>query len=439
MLAQEVIRRKRDGHALQRMEIEAFVRGLASGSWSEGQVASMAMAMLLKGMTHGETVALTQAMAASGSMMDWRAADLGGPVLDKHSTGGVGDKVSLLLAPIVAACGGCVPMVSGRGLGHTGGTLDKLESIPGYCVNPPASRVLQALQHAGCAIVGASSDLAPADRRLYAIRDNTATVESTALITASILSKKLAAGVQALVLDVKCGNGAFAATPAAAHELAQSLVSVAQGAGLPTRAWISDMNQVLGSTCGNALEVLEALDFLQGKRQEPYLLQLTRALCADLLQLGGLANSQEQALLQVDQALSGGHAWECFARMVHALGAAADFCERPRHYLECAPVQQPVLSVRAGWVRSMDTRGLGLLLIELGAGRRHAADRIDARVGLAQVAKLGQRVEVGSVLAVVNAADAESADHAAQAVHACFYISDLDSAQSALIPQRLGD
>ena len=269
MLAQEIIRHKRDGLALDRAQIDAFVGGLVDlsqgpASWSESQVAAMAMAMFLNGMSGTETVALTHAMTHSGEVLDWSSANLPGPILDKHSTGGVGDKVSLLLAPIVAACGGFVPMISGRGLGHTGGTLDKFDSIPGYQTTPSADRLRAALRSAGCVVVGQTATLAPADRRLYAIRDVTATVESIPLITASILSKKLAAGLQGLVLDVKVGNGAFAADLAAAQALARSIVNVAEGAGLPTRALITDMNEVLGSSCGNALEVREAIAFLRG-------------------------------------------------------------------------------------------------------------------------------------------------------------------------------
>lgn len=413
MLAQEIIRRKRDGHALRESEIAAFISGLVDGSWSEGQCAAMAMAMLLKGMSDTETVALTLAMTRSGAVMDWRDADLPGPILDKHSSGGVGDKVSLMLAPIVAACGGFVPMVSGRGLGHTGGTLDKLESIPGYCIAPDATKLPQVLRTAGCAIVGASAEVAPADRRLYAIRDVTATVESTALITASILSKKLAAGLQALVMDVKTGNGAFAASMQEAQTLAQSLVDVANGAGLPTRAWITDMNQVLGDSCGNALEVQEAVDFLTGERQDPRLLEVTRMLSAELLHLGGLVSGIDQGLLHVDAALHSGRALEHFARMLHALGGPADFCTRPAYYLQHAPVQLPVLAPHSGWVRAMATRDIGLQVIALGGGRHQASEAIDARVGFSKVAKIGQRVERGSVLAVVHAAD-EMAAEAAQ-------------------------
>ena len=424
MLAQEIIRRKRDGHALTEAEIAEFVSGLVSGIWSEGQSAAMAMAMLLKGMSDSGTVALTLAMTHSGAVMDWSSADLAGPVLDKHSSGGVGDKVSLMLAPIVAACGGFVPMLSGRGLGHTGGTLDKLESIPGYQIAPDQKQLRQALQVAGCAIVGPSSALAPADRRLYAIRDVTATVESTALITASILSKKLAAGLQGLVMDVKTGNGAFAASIFDAQTLAKSLVSVANGAGLPTRAWITDMNQVLGDNCGNALEVVEALAFLKGERQEPRLLEVTRTLSAELLQLGGLATDMKQGLQLVDAALASGKALDHFARMVHALGGPADFCQRPKAYIACAPVQRAVLAPRAGWVSGMATRDIGLQIIAMGGGRHLVSDAVDPRVGFSQVIGLGKRVERGQPLAIVHAANEFAADTAQRQLLALIEFGD---------------
>lgn len=424
MLAQEIIRIKRDGHTLARTHLDAFVRGLVDGSWSEGQAAALAMAMFLQGMSRAETVDLTQAMTHSGRVMDWRGADLHGPILDKHSTGGVGDKVSLMLAPIVAACGGVVPMVSGRGLGHTGGTLDKLASIPGYNTAPDLPTLHRALHSAGCAIIGQTAELAPADRRLYAIRDVTATVESVPLITASILSKKLAAGLQGLVMDVKVGNGAFADSPAMATILAESLVQVANGAGLPTRAWLTDMNQVLGSSCGNALEVLEALDFLTGRWREPRLLAVTRTLSAELLVMGGLADHATQALQQVDEALHSGRALEQFARMVSALGGPADFCERPSHYLPAAPVQLPVLAPCSGFVADMATRDIGLAVVELGGGRRQARDTIDARVGLSHFVQLGQAIQAGEVLAIVHAADASAAERARQTLLARVRISD---------------
>ena len=410
MLPQEIIGRKRAGGALDRNAIDGFVAGLVDGSWSDAQAAALAMAICLNGMDRAETVALTDAMTRSGTLLDWRADDFGGPVLDKHSTGGVGDKVSLVLAPLVAAAGGIVPMLSGRGLGHTGGTLDKLASIPGYQVDASIETLRTALAQAGCAIVGATPELAPADRRLYAIRDQTATVESLPLIVASILSKKRAAGVGGLVMDVKTGNGAFAASRDAARDLARALVDVGNGAGLPTRAWISDMDQVLGTGCGNALEVDEALALLQGRAREPRLLEVVRTLAAELLVLGGLDTGAEAALRRIDTLLASGAALERFARMIAALGGPADFVERADAYLPRAPVRQELSAPRAGWVASIDTRAVGWAVVELGGGRRRAGDAVDPRVGLSGVASLGQRVEAGDRLARVHAADERSAE-----------------------------
>jgi len=393
--------------------------------------------MFLKGMSRAETVDLTQAMTLSGQVMQWAAAQLNGPILDKHSTGGVGDKVSMMLAPIVAACGGIVPMISGRGLGHTGGTLDKLASIPGYQCAPDLPRLHQALQTAGCAIIGQTQDLAPADRRLYAIRDVTATVESVPLITASILSKKLAAGLQGLVMDVKVGNGAFADSMPFATTLAESLVSVANAAGLPTRAWITDMNQVLGHSAGNALEVMEALDFLKGQATEPRQLEVTRRLSAELLVMGGLASNEAAALDQVDAALSSGRALTQFAHMVAALGGPGDFVERPQHYLPTAPIQLPVLATRSGYVSAMATRDIGLAVVELGGGRRKASDSIDPRVGFSQFAQIGQAVQAGGVLAVVHAADAASAERAQQMLLTLIEIGDSPIAVPPLLVKRI--
>ena len=380
MLAQELIRTKRDGGELSPAQIEAFVQGLTQGSWSEGQVAAMAMAIVLRGMNTTETVALTEAMTRSGTVLDCRAAGLHGPLLDKHSTGGVGDKVSLVLAPVVAACGGVVPMISGRGLGHTGGTLDKLEALPGYAVDPSRETLLATLRAAGCAIVGASADLAPADRRLYAIRDVTATVESVPLITASILSKKRAAGLQALVMDVKVGRGAFLPTPAQARELATSLVQVARGTGLPTVALVTDMNRVLGRTAGNALEVQEALALLRGDADSAAdteiarLRELTLALAGELLHLGGLYTDTVAARSAAERALASGAAAERFARMVTALGGPTDVLRQPR--LPVAPVQRAVPAPRAGVVGPVDVRALGLAVVARSAateGREPAA------------------------------------------------------------------
>ncbi len=422
----ETIRAKRDGGTLSEAQIADFAAGLVSGAWSEGQVAAFAMAVLLKGMDTAETVALTRAMTHSGQVLRWAGADaLPGPVLDKHSTGGVGDKLSLMLAPLVAACGGVVPMISGRGLGHTGGTLDKLEALPGYRVDLAHEALLAQLRSVGCAIVGAGAELAPADRRLYAIRDVTATVESVPLITASILSKKLAAGLQGLVLDVKVGSGAFAPTLAMAQALAASLVQVARGAGLPARALITDMNQVLGHTAGNALETQEAIRWLTGAElgsREPRQTELTLALAAEMLVLGGLCADTAAARARAEAALASGEAAERFARMVAAQGGPGDVLRDAQ--LPQAPVQRPVPAPRAGVVAAIDVRALGLAVVALGGGRRLPGERIDPRVGLAQVRALGDALAAGEPLALVHAADARGADEAERAVQAAFTLAE---------------
>jgi len=422
--AQEIIRAKREGAALDGAQIDAFVRGLVSRSWSEGQVAALAMAICLRGMTRAETTLLTRAMAASGQRLDWSRESWPGPLLDKHSTGGVGDKVSLLLAPILAACGAVVPMVSGRGLGHTGGTLDKLESLPGLSATADRATLMRTLRDAGCAIVGASARIAPADRRLYAIRDATGTVESLPLITASILSKKLAAGVQRLLIDVKLGNGAFCTRPDEAGALAESLVAVANDAGLPTRALITDMNAVLGTSAGNALEVRESLAFLTNRAHEPRLLEVTLALCGQLLQQGGLVASPADGEHRARAALDRGDAAERFARMVAGLGGPRDVLARGEALLPRAPVQRPLPSPRDGVVGAMDTRTIGLVVIALGGGRARAGDAIDPSVGLSDVRAVGARVARGEPLAVVHAASEDSVDPALRSLQAAITVAD---------------
>lgn len=427
MLPAEIIARKRDGHALDAAAVLAFVQGLVDGGegggeggdggWSDAQVGAMAMAIVLRGMDSTETVALTEAMTCSGEVLDWADADLPGPVLDKHSTGGVGDKVSLVLAPLLAACGGVVPMVSGRGLGHTGGTLDKLEALPGFTVDLPNEQLREVLRSAGCAIVGASPRLAPADRRLYAIRDVTATVESLPLITASILSKKRAAGLQALVMDVKCGSGAFCRTPEQAQALARSLVDVARGAGLPTVALVTDMNRVLGRSAGNALEVAEALAVLRGDAldtQSTRLRQLCLALAAEALHLAGLYAGHDQALAAAERALASGEAAVRLARMVAAQGGPRDALQDAQ--LPTAPVQRPVAAQRAGVLGALNVQALGWAVVAMGGGRRRPGDGVDPRVGLAGVCAPGETVVAGQALAWVHAADEAAADLAVQAV-----------------------
>jgi thymidine phosphorylase len=420
LLPQAVIAAKRDGRALDAAQIGAFVQGLVDGSWGDSQCAALAMAIVLRGMDADETVALTRAMTHSGAVLDWRSQGFDGPVLDKHSTGGVGDKVSLMLAPIVAAAGQSagviVPMVSGRGLGHTGGTLDKLEAMPGYRVTPSPEQMQRALREAGCAIVGASATLAPADARLYAIRDVTATVESVPLITASILAKKLAAGLSALVLDVKVGSGAVLSEPATARELAATLVRVAQGAGLPARALVTDMNQVLGSTAGNALEVREAIHFLTGAAQAPRLREVTLALAAELLLLGGVFPALDGARAACERVLTSGAAAERFARMVAALGGPRDVLRAAG--LAAAPVQRDVGAQQDGFVQRIDVRALGLAVVGLGGGRARPGAAIDPRVGLDQLLPLGAAVARGNPLARVHAVDEATAAAATAAVHA---------------------
>jgi thymidine phosphorylase len=425
MLTAELIRRKRDGGELSADEIEGLAFGIADGSVTDAQVGALAMAIVWRGMTPGERVALTGAMTRSGDQLDWSDAGLAGPVLDKHSTGGVGDKVSLLLAPIVAACGGFVPMISGRGLGHTGGTLDKLEAIPGYDVAPDPQSLRKAVARVGCAIVGQTARLAPADRRLYAIRDATATVESIPLIVASILSKKLAAGLDALVMDVKAGSGAFLRDTEQARELARAIVEVAVGNGMPTTAVLTDMNQVLGRSAGNAVEVRESVDHLTGAARDERLLEVTLALCAELLVLGGLHADLGSARAAALAALESGAAAERFAAMVAELGGPADLVDAPARHLPSAPVVSAVDPMSAGAVSAVDVRAVGIAIVGLGGGRAREDDRVDHSVGLTEVAALGERVEPGGrPLALVHARDEESASRAADAVRAAYVIGD---------------
>ncbi|MDU4056478.1 MAG: thymidine phosphorylase [Pseudomonas oryzihabitans] len=410
-LAQEVIRQKRDGLELTAADLQRLVRGIVDDSLSEGQIAAFAMATLLRGMTAAERTALTLAMRDSGQVLHW---ELPGPVVDKHSTGGVGDLTSLVLAPLLAACGCHVPMISGRGLGHTGGTLDKLESIPGYRIRPGLARFRQVVAEVGCAIVGPDADLAPADRRLYAIRDVTATVESVDLITASILAKKLAAGLDVLVMDVKTGGGAFMAERDAALHLADSIVEVAEAAGVRTRALVTDMGQPLARSAGNALEVEEAIALLAGEVRSERLWQVIRALAEETLQLAGLARDAATSERLVLEAWQSGAALARFAAMNLALGGPSDLTERPWQHLPRAPVVRAVHPARPGWVRQVDTRALGLLVVELGGGRQRPEDEVDPAVGLAGLALPGEWVDAHRPLGVIHAGDAQSAARAAQ-------------------------
>jgi len=413
LLPQEIVRKKRDGEALSDAEIAQMVRGMVDGSISEGQIAAFAMAVFFRGMNMAERVALTREMTRSGRITEWKSLSLPGPILDKHSTGGVGDKVSLMLAPIVAACGGFVPMVSGRGLGHTGGTLDKLDSIPGYRSTPDVAMFRKTVAEVGAAIIGQTDDIAPADRRFYAVRDVTATVESIPLITASILSKKLAAGLDGLVMDVKTGSGAFAAEPAMARDLAAGIVAVARGAGLPTVALITDMDQVLGTSVGNALEVAEAVAYLASTEgRDARLHDVTTALAVEMLLLGKLAPDAAAARAKAERALASGKALEVFARMVASLGGPKDFADKPDRYLRSARVIEVCPAPADGYVVSMNTRAIGVAVVMLGGGRKMATDTVDHGVGLTKVVGLGARLAKGEPLAFVHAtseSDAEAA------------------------------
>ncbi len=425
MLVAELIRRKRDGEELSEAEIQELVAGIVDGTVTDAQVGALAMAIVWRDMTAAERVALTGAMTRSGDVLEWSDADLPGPVLDKHSTGGVGDKVSLLLAPIVAACGAAVPMISGRGLGHTGGTLDKLEAIPGYEVAVELDRLRAVVARVGCAIVGQTARLAPADRRLYAIRDATGTVESLPLIVGSILSKKLAAGLDALVMDVKVGSGAMFRDLEHARELSDALIEVAAGNGLRTRALLTDMNQVLGRSAGNAVEVREAIDHLTGAANDERLRETTLALSGELLVLGGLAPESGSARAAAQRVLDSGAAAERFGAMVAALGGPSGLLEDPDRHLPAAAVVQEVEPPEAGIVTAVDGRAVGVAIIGLGGGRARETDPIDHSVGLTEVAGLGERVGPGErPLAAVHARDEESFASAARALRSAYVLGD---------------
>lgn len=435
MLPQELIRKKRDGAQLDRDEIAQFIAGLSAGRVTDAQVAAFAMAVYFQGMTMAERVALTEAMTRSGTVLDWR--DCPGPVLDKHSTGGIGDTVSLILAPAIAACGGYVPMISGRGLGHTGGTLDKLDSIPGYVSQPDIVLFRKAVFETGAAIIGQTADLAPADRKLYAIRDVTATVESIPLITASILSKKLAAGLQGLVMDVKTGSGAFMPTFEGARDLAHSIVSVAQGAGLNTTALVTDMDEPLATSAGNAVEVMLAIDHLTGKKRDARLHEVTLALGIEMLLIGGLANNATDARAKLDQAFSSGAAAERFERMVAVLGGPRSILEHASAHLPQAPVHHIVTSEADGFVSAIATRDLGIAVVGLGGGRTRAEDRIDPAVGLIDLAPLGTMLTRGQPLAVVHARSTQDAETASVMVRRAYTISAEAPQRRPLVHDRI--
>lgn len=422
-LAQEIIRKKRDGEPLNEEEIRFFINGVRDNTVSEGQIAALAMTIFFHDMDIRERVALTLAMRDSGHVLDWKNSSLDGPVVDKHSTGGVGDVTSLMLGPMIAACGGYVPMVSGRGLGHTGGTLDKLESIPGLNIFPDDQAFRAMIKQVGVAIIGQTNSLAPADKRFYAVRDITATVDSIALITASILAKKLAEGLDALVMDVKVGSGAFMPDYPQSEALARAIVGVANGAGCKTTALLTDMNQVLASSAGNALEVREAVRFLTGEQRNPRLYEVTMALCGEMMVSSGLAATEALAKARLRQVLDNGEAAERFGRMIAAQGGPNDFISRCDHYLPKAMLSKPVFAAQAGFIGAMDTRALGLAVVAMGGGRRRVTDAIDHSVGLTDMVRLGDAVQAGQPLANIHAASEAGWLQAAEAVSAAITIT----------------
>ena len=432
-LNQEIVRKKRDGGALSAAEIQFFVGGIVDGRTTEGQIAALAMAVFFNDMNMDERVAFTLAMRDSGQVLEWRSLDLPGPVVDKHSTGGVGDVVSLMLGPMIAACGGFVPMISGRGLGHTGGTLDKFDSIPGYSTVPDPELFRKVVKDVGVAIIGQTAQLAPSDKRFYSIRDTTATVESVAMITGSILSKKLSAGLDALVMDVKVGTGAFMPTFDKSVELAESIVAVGNGAGTHTSALLTEMNESLGPVAGNALEVRLAMDYLTGRSRPARLHEVTMALCAEMLILGKLAGNETEARAKLQAGLDSGEAAERFSRMVAALGGPADLVERPDAYLEKAPIIIPAPALAAGFATTTDCRGLGLAVVSLGGGRRRPEDPIDFAVGLTGLVELGDEIAVGQPLAMVHARTQAAAEQAVREVQAAYQVGAAKPAANPVI------
>ncbi|WP_424982297.1 thymidine phosphorylase [Maritalea sp. S77] len=421
-LPAEIIAKKRDGETLTPAEISAFIEGVVSGAVKPEQAAAFVMAVYFQNMDMDERVALTLAMRDSGEVLNWDELD--GPVIDKHSTGGVGDNVSLMLAPIWAACGAYVPMISGRGLGHTGGTLDKFDAIPGYQTSVDNALFRKVVAEAGCAIVGQTNNLAPADKILYAIRDVTATVDNVSLITGSILSKKLAAGLDALVLDVKVGSGAFMKSADEAKTLAESLVQVANGAGVRTSALISDMNQPLASAAGNALEVQNAVQFLTGKHRDANLEQVVLELAAHGLMHGGLSADLDAARQKAQDVLDNGKAAEQFGKMISGLGGPTDFMTRTEHYLPKAKIIRDVTLGQVGYVTEINAKQVGMGVVILGGGRKAPGDPLDYAVGFDQLASLGQKIEQDTPIARLHANDEALADEAEERLKAAYSLGD---------------
>ena len=438
ILPQEIIRKKRDGEALSKKEIEQFIEGITDWSVSDGQIAALAMAVVINGMSKDETVALINAIVDTGMVIDWSTIELSAPIVDGHTTGGVGDKTDILYAPIIAACGGCVPMISGHGLHHTGGTLDKMESIDGYNSMPETSKLKEIIKNVGCAIIGATPKLTSVDRRIYPIRDVTATINSVPLITASIISKKIAAGIKdGLVIDVKTGNGTFTTTIEETFELAKSLVSTANEIGLPTTAIITDMNQVMGDSAGNALEIMECIDFLTGKKQNHRLLELIIETCAEALIVSKLSSNLEEAKLKVKEVLANGKAAEVFAKMVAGLGGDANILEKPETKLPQAKYIKPIYPKEAGIITSMNTRWFGLAVVHLGGGRLYLSQKLDYSAGFSNIAEVGETVDNNRPLAFVHAETEEACEMAVQHIRGAVNVGSEKPNLNKVIYQKI--
>lgn len=434
MLPQWIIEKKRDGHALSDDEIRSFIGAYARGELPDYQMAAMAMAIFLRGMTPKEIAVLTEAMMRSGDLVDTSSIRL--PKVDKHSTGGIGDKVSLILAPLVAACGLAVPMISGRGLGITGGTLDKLESIRGYRTNLSDREFIDVIREVGCSIIGQTKQLAPADKKLYALRDVTGTVASIPLITASIMCKKLAEGIDALVLDVKCGKGAFMRTQKDARALALSMVRVGKAMGKGMAALITDMNQPLGRTAGNALEVLESIETLQGRGPKD-LTDITLAFAEEMMMLGRVTTSRAKARSQLDRALADGSAFARFRRMVELQGGDTRVIDDPS-LLPKASILEPYPAPSNGFVALADAESIGKACVVLGAGRTKTDDAVDFAVGVSGIRKIGEPVRKGEPLLVIHANDTARLAQAKDLLKTAFKISKAKPRSPKLILERIG-
>jgi pyrimidine-nucleoside phosphorylase len=426
---QDVIRKKRDGLNLSREEIDFFVAGVTSGRIADYQVSALLMAIYLNGMNEPEQQALTQAMLNSGNILDF--SDIPKPKADKHSTGGVGDKTSIIIAPLVAACGVCVPMISGRGLGHTGGTLDKLESIPGYRVNLSATEFKQVLDHVGYAMAGQTAEIAPADKKMYALRDATATVEAIPLIVASIISKKGAAGLDAMIIDVKVGNGAFMREEARARDLAHALVRTGNSCGIKTRALLTDMNQPLGGAVGNSLEIQECIHILRGEANEAArpVLELSLELSAHMLMLANVEQTVAAAHQRLEEVLNSGKALECLRSNIAAQGGEPRVCDDPGSFLPLVRETVKVESPRSGFITRVDTTEIGHAIAAIGGGRVRIEDTVDPTVGFTSELKVGDQVAEGEAIGTVYCADAATAAGAARRIQAAYHIGDEPAAQ----------